>query len=102
MPILVSPGLERVYQLNPVISKDDVDDNNRLFAATITKSPLAGYEKGYNNFPNESTALNFIAGEGRQLFAVIPEIRNITDAYYSSERRNVFTVTKYLFTRTAN
>ncbi|HEX2682774.1 MAG TPA: hypothetical protein VHL77_02515, partial [Ferruginibacter sp.] len=55
-----------LYALKPVVDNNEID-NDPVYAASIMKSPLPNYTTGYNNFPNESAALNFIVANGWQL-----------------------------------
>lgn len=89
-----------LYALKPVLDNNEID-NDHVYAATTIKSPLPDYRTGYNNFPNESSVLNFITANGWQLHSVIPQVQTISDYNYNRapSYSNVHSITKYLFTR---
>lgn len=94
-------GAEAFYALIPVLSASEIEKESDHPAFTY-KNPLPNYQSGYNNFPSESAVLNFITTNGWQLHTVIPETRTGSDYSYSTNHSytHVYSVTKYLFTRT--
>lgn len=92
-------GASAFYALKPVLSDDEIS-HHPTYAAVAEKGPLPDYKTGYNNFPNESSILNFITTNGWQLHTVIPQVQSATNYGDNMEPYSkVYSVTKYLFTR---
>jgi hypothetical protein len=103
------PEATAIYTLKSAVQfARELDENATITNKTARQMMLDINRDSlvYNHFPSESAALNFILANGWKLFTVITEIRTKADTEYltgvgaTAPYSNVFSGTKYLFTRT--